>query len=252
MLGLSLVVGGARRDLLRFSRTTASMNSTMLMIAVAGLVMPAVFALTVHGDLHHNSDVVIQRLSLWTSVVLVLLYLTNLLFVFWTHRRLFNQAQSKELPHLPRGQALIGLLASTALIAWLSEILVGQIEPVTRSLGMTELFVGVIVVAVIGNAAEHSTAIMVARRNQMDLAMNIATGSSTQIALFVAPVLVFISMAMGRPMTLVFNGFEIASIVLSVLVVEMISSDGEATWFEGAQLLAVYAIVAVAFYFVPG
>ena len=133
----------------------------------------------------------------------------------------------------------------------MSEVLVDQIAPVTRALGMTELFVGVIVVALVGNAAENSTAILMARRNKMDLSMAIATGASTQIALFVAPVLVFLSVAIGHPMTLVFNGFEIAAIVLSVLIVEMISSDGETNWFEGAQLLAVYAIVAVAFYFVP-
>ena len=117
---------------------------------------------------------------------------------------------------------------------------------------MTELFVGVIVVALVGNAAENSTAIIMARRNRMDVSMAIATGASTQIALFVAPVLVFLSVAIGHPMTLVFNGFEIAAIVLSVMIVDMISSDGETNWFEGAQLLAVYAIVAVAFYFVPG
>jgi Ca2+:H+ antiporter len=155
------------------------------------------------------------------------------------------------MPQTSRGQAIISLGLATALIAWMSEILVGQIGPVTRALGMTELFVGVIVVALVGNAAENSTAIMMARRNKMELSMSIATGASTQIALFVAPILVFVSFALGHPMTLVFNGFEIAAIVLSVVIVEMISSDGETNWFEGAQLLAVYAIVAVAFYFVP-
>jgi len=122
---------------------------------------------------------------------------------------------------------------------------------VTKALGLTELFVGVIVVALIGNSAENSTAILMARRNHMDLAMTIATGASNQIALFVAPVLVLLSLALGHPMTLLFNGFEIAGIFLSVLIVAMISSDGETHWFEGAQLLAVYAIMAVAFYFVP-
>jgi Ca2+:H+ antiporter len=255
VLGLSLVAGGIRNPVQRFSRTTSAMNSTTLMIAVAALVMPAVFNLTLFGTLQHR-DINLQNLSLWTSGVLILLYLLNMLFVFRTHRANFaaqpHEEETSQLTQKPSGgQAIISLGLATALIAWMSEILVGQIAPVTKALGMTELFVGVIVVALVGNAAENSTAVIMARRNKMDVSMAIATGASTQIALFVAPVLVFLSVAVGHPMTLVFNGFEIAAIVLSVLIVEMISSDGETNWFEGAQLLAVYAIVAVAFYFVP-
>jgi Ca2+:H+ antiporter len=252
VLGLSIVAGGLRNPVQRFSRTTSSMNSTTLMIAVAALVMPAVFNLTLFGTLQHR-DVNLQNLSLWTSGVLIALYLLNMLFVFRTHRASFDaQHQSAEgSPKTSRGQAVVSLGLATVLIAGMSEILVEQIAPVTKALGMTELFVGVIVVALVGNAAENSTAIIMARRNKMDVSMAIATGASTQIALFVAPVLVFLSVVVGHPMTLVFNGFEIAAIILSVLIVEMISSDGETNWFEGAQLLAVYAIVAVAFYFVP-
>jgi Ca2+:H+ antiporter len=252
VLGLSLVAGGIRNPVQRFARSTSAMNSTMLMIAVAALVMPAVFNLTIFGTLQHR-DVNLEHLSLWTSGVLIVLYLLNMLFVFRTHRSVFQPQQhaDDDEQETSRAQAIVSLALATALIAWMSEILVGQIAPVTRALGMTELFVGVIVVALVGNAAENSTAIIMARRNKMDLSMAIATGASTQIALFVAPVLVFLSFAIGHPMTLVFNGFEIAAIVLSVLIVEMISSDGETNWFEGAQLLAVYAIVAVAFYFVP-
>jgi Ca2+:H+ antiporter len=157
----------------------------------------------------------------------------------------------EEKPEMSYRQALLSLITATALIAWLSEILVGNIEAVTHSIGMTELFIGVIVVALVGNAAEHSTAVMMALQDKMDVAITIAAGSSTQIALFVAPVLVFLSLAMGHPMTLLFNGFEIAGIVLSVLILAMISSDGETHWFEGAELLALYAIIGVAFYFVP-
>jgi Ca2+:H+ antiporter len=252
VLGLSLVAGGLRNPVQRFARATSAMNSTTLMIAVAALVMPAVFNLTLFGTLQHH-DVNLQHLSLWTSGVLIALYLLNLLFVFRTHRASFAAQHQEEQgsPKPSRTQAIISLALATVLIAGMSEILVGQIAPVTRTLGMTELFVGVIVVALVGNAAENSTAIIMARRNRMDVSMSIATGASTQIALFVAPVLVFLSVAIGHPMTLVFNGFEIAAIVLSVLIVDMISSDGETNWFEGAQLLAVYAIVAVAFYFVP-
>ncbi len=250
VLGLSLVAGGLRNPVQRFSRTTSAMNSTTLMIAVAALVMPAVFNLTLFGTLQHH-DLNLQHLSLWTSGVLIALYLLNMLFVFRTHRAAFSAPQREEGPATSRTQAIVSLGLATILIAGMSEILVGQIAPVTRALGMTELFVGVIVVALVGNAAENSTAVIMARRNRMDVSMSIATGASTQIALFVAPVLVFLSVAIGHPMTLVFNGFEIAAIVLSVVIVDMISSDGETNWFEGAQLLAVYAIVAVAFYFVP-
>lgn len=250
VLGLSIVAGGAKYETLRFSRTAASANSTMLMIAVTALVMPAIFALTIFGDLQHHESLRLEQLSLWTSGVLVLLYLANLLFMFKTHRSLFHHGGESETPQMSRRRALTALALATAVIAVLSEILVAEIGPVTRALGMTEFFVGVIVVALIGNAAEHSTAIFMAMENKMDLAMTVAAGSSTQIALFVAPVLVFLSVALGHPMTLVFNGFEIAGIFLSVLIMAMISSDGETNWFEGAQLLAVYAIVAVAFWFV--
>jgi Ca2+:H+ antiporter len=254
VLGLSLIAGGARRDFQRFSRAATSANSTMLMIATAALVMPAIFNLTVYGNLEHHANRQLESLSLWTSGVLIVLYLANLLFVFKTHREVFHPPERKtetETPGTSKAQALMTLGVATGLIAILSEILVNQIGPVTRALGMTEFFVGVVVVALIGNSAENSTAILMARRNKMDLAMSVATGASTQIALFVAPVLVFLSLAMGHPMTLLFNGFEIAGIFLSVLIVAMISADGETHWFEGAQLLAVYAILAVAFYFVP-
>ena len=250
VLGLSIVAGGIKRDVLRFPRSTASMHSTMLMIASAALIMPAVFDMTAYGSLGHTTAA-LENLSLWTSGTLILVYLANLLFVFRTHRPVLDAPGEKIKPEASRAHALLALALATVIIAVLSELLVAEIEPVTRALGMTELFVGVIVVAVIGNAAEHSTAILVARRNQMELSLTIAAGSSTQIALLVAPALVFISAAMGHPMTLVFHGFEIAAIVLSVLIVEMISSDGETNWFEGAQLLALYVILGAAFYFLP-
>lgn len=253
VLGLSIVAGGTRRDTLRFSRANASMNSTMLMIAVAALVMPAVFALTSFGDLAYHHSPRLEQLSLWASGVLILLYLANLVFVFKTRPQPAPAASAAISGQGQPGikQAMISLTVATAAIALLSEILVSAIEPVSHSLGMTELFIGVIIVALVGNAAEHSTAVMMAMEDKMDLAISVAAGSSTQIALFVAPVLVFLSVALGHPMTLLFNGFEIAGIFLSVLIVAMISSDGETHWMEGAELLALYAILAVAFYFVP-
>ncbi|HUS18256.1 MAG TPA: calcium/proton exchanger [Terriglobales bacterium] len=256
VLGLSILVGGFNRQKQVFSRTAAGANSTMLFVAVVALVMPAVYDLSVHGDLKDHGPT-LQNLSLWTAGVLMVVYALSFVFVLKTHKSLFTVQESDEddATHgrlLSKKAALLALVLATIAIAFMSEMLVGEIEAVTKSFGMTELFVGVIVVAIVGNAAEHSTAIMVARQNKMDLAMTIAVGSSTQIALFVAPLLVFLSMAVGHPMSLVFNAFEISAIIVSVIIVEMISSDGETNWFEGVQLLAVYALLAVAFYFVPG
>jgi Ca2+:H+ antiporter len=252
VLGLSILAGGLGRAKQTFSREAVATNSTMLFIAVVALVMPAVYDISVYGNLHHESRT-LENLSLWTSGVLVAIYLVSFIFVLKTHKSLFHGGEAEsELPQVSKTRALVSLSLATLLIALLSEMMVDEIDAVTKALGMTELFVGVIIVAIVGNAAEHSTAILMARRNKMDLAVTIAVGSSTQIALFVAPVLVFLSVAIGHPMSLVFNGFELASIVLSVLIVEMISYDGETTWFEGAQLLAMYLILAFAFYFVPG
>jgi Ca2+:H+ antiporter len=251
VLGLSILVGGLGREKQSFSRTNAGTNSTMLFIAVAALVMPAVFDLSVYGSLKHEGAT-LENLSLWASGVLIAIYLVSFIFMLKTHHSLFG-ATAGEAPRAAtsKASALLSLLLSTVLIGYLSEVLVSGIDVVTKTVGMTELFVGVIVIAIVGNAAEHSTAVLVARRDNMDLAITIAIGSSTQIALFVAPLLVFLSVLIGHPMSLLFNGFEIAAIVISVLIVEMISSDGETTWFEGAQLLAVYLILAVSFYFVP-
>lgn len=254
VLGLAILVGGFNRQKQTFSRTAAGANSTMLFVAVVALVMPAVYDLAVHGDLKDHGAT-LQNLSLWTAGVLMLVYAISFIFVLKTHKSLFTVQDEEEGSHihmLSKKAAVLALVMATVAIAFMSEMLVGEIEAVTKSFGMTELFVGVIVVAIVGNAAEHSTAVLMARQNKMDLAMTIAVGSSTQVALFVAPLLVFLSMTVGHPMSLVFNAFEISAIVVSVIIVEMIASDGETNWFEGVQLLAVYALLAVAFYFVPG
>jgi Ca2+:H+ antiporter len=186
-------------------------------------------------------------LRLWTCGVLVVLYGLNLLFTF-------GGPKAHPPGEKPTGTALrptVALVVTTILVGWLSEILVGEIEAAKRMLGMSELFLGVIFIAIIGNAAEHASAIVMAKRDKMELALAIAIGSSIQIALLVAPVLVFISWIIGQPMSLVFTPLEIAGISLAVITVDMIASDGETTWFEGVQLIAVYLILAVAFYFVP-
>jgi Ca2+:H+ antiporter len=247
VLGLSVLVGGWKREKQVFSRQAAAVSSTTLFIAVVALVIPAVFSWSVFGELREHSRR-IEQMSLWTSLVLIVVYLLSLYFAFGTHARKHEEAHPSSRPVK---SALLALTIATVLIAVLSEVLVAQIDATKQALGFSELFLGVVVVAIIGNAAEHATAIFMAMENKMDLALGIAIGSSAQIALLVAPLLVFYSWLIHRPMSLLFVPLEIAGIAVAVLIVEMISSDGETTWFEGVQLLAVYLILALAFYFVP-
>ena len=249
VFGLAVLAGGIGREKQTFNRTAIGANTSMLFLAVVALVMPAIFDLAVFGRLE-ASGAVIERLSLWTAVVLLVSYFASLIFTFRTHKDVFR-GEGHHTPVLGRGAAMAVLAAGTLLIALASEILVGQIEFVTKSMGWTELFVGLVIVATVGNAAEHSTAVMMARKDKMDLALNIAVGSSTQIALFVAPLLVVASQLMPHPMSLVFHPLEIAAVIFSVGVVTLVSQDGETNWFEGLQLLSVYVILGVFFYFLP-
>jgi Ca2+:H+ antiporter len=193
-------------------------------------------------------------------VVLMLIYAGHLLFSLVTHKSLFSGLRSSEETHAGEpahapwglGRSVATLAAATALIAWVSEILVGSVEQAAHSFGMTSIFVGVIVVAIIGNAAEHSTAILVALKNRMDLSISIAIGSSIQVALFVAPVLVLASYFVGpRPMDLVFSPAEVMAVVLAAVITGEVASDGESNWLEGAMLLAVYVILGICFFFLP-
>ncbi|MGH9406518.1 MAG: calcium/proton exchanger [Terriglobia bacterium] len=249
VFGLAALAGGIGREKLSFSRFAAGANLSMLFLAVVGLVMPALFQLTVYGSLP-ASGARIERLSLWTAAVLLFSYLASLLFTFRTHRALFRISPGKA-PAVSKRTAVTALAVATALTAVASDVLVRQVGATTRSLGWTYLFVGLVIVAIAGNATEHSTAILMARHDQMDLALNVAVGSSIQIALFVAPILVVISQFRPAPMSLVFHPLEIAAIILSVGVVALVSIDGETHWFEGLQLLGVYLILAVFFYYLP-
>jgi Ca2+:H+ antiporter len=247
VFGMSVLVGGLGRERQQFSRRNASINSTMLFIAVVSLVIPAAFDLAVFGHLEQHGER-IEQLSLWTCVVLVILYGLGLLFTFGGAQ---PHVAEKHAAKGSAKSAAISLVIATVMVGLLSEILVGEIEAAKKMLGMSDLFMGVIFIALIGNAAEHASAILFAKKDKMELALSIAIGSSIQIALLVAPVLVFLSWIIGKPMSLVFTPLEITGIALAVLTVDMIASDGETTWFEGVQLLAVYLILAVAFYFVP-
>jgi len=249
VLGLSFFLGGLGRRSQTFNRTAATNAAAMLLLAVVALVMPAVFDLTLYGTLTERPPAIAQ-LSLGTACVLIVAYFGSLLYAFQTHRDLLRIDYNRE--HVLTMEQAVGVLGvGTLFTAIQAELLVETLSPALVKFGLTELFVGVVIVAVIGNAAEHYSAVVAARRDQMTLAVEIAVGSSAQIALLVAPAIVLLSFAMGRPMSLLFDPFEIAAIALSVVAISLVVVDGESNWVEGLQLVSVYVILALAFYFVP-
>ena len=251
VLGAAFFVGGIGRRSQKFDRTAASNAAILLFLAVVALVMPAVFDLALYGNLEAHPKA-LDRLSLCTSFILIAAYLGNLFYAFSSRRDLLHPVKEKEHGrHMSVAQAMTLLAVGTILTTVEAEILVGSLKSALGQLGLTELFVGVVLVAIIGNAAEHYSAITAARRDQMTLAIEIAVGSSAQIALLVGPVVVLYSFAIGQPMSLLFNAFEIAAIAFSVLSASMVVVDGESNWVEGLQLMSVYLILALAFYFVP-
>ena len=251
VFGVAAFAGGIRNKEQRFNATGARAQSTFLTLSAIAMIAPAAF----HYLAGPGARVREGALSLEISFVLLLAYGAHLAFSLVTHKQLFTGGPaetSEEAKHWGLGRSLATLAVSTALIAWISEILVGSVEHAAATFGMTEVFVGVIVVAVVGNAAEHSTAVMAALNNRMELSLGIAIGSSLQIALFVAPVLVLCSYFMGpSPMDLVFTSAEVLAVVAAVLITGEIASDGETNWLEGFQLLAVYVILGMMFYFLP-
>jgi Ca2+:H+ antiporter len=253
VLGAAFFAGGLKYPSQTFNAGAARSQATMMTLASIALIIPAAFhILAGAAGAAYEGD-----LSFEISIVLLVTYACSLLFSLRTHKELFKGSGD---PDTAEGHAAwslgksVGILTiATAFIAWMSEILVGSVTEAAASLGMSSIFVGVIVVAVIGNAAEHSTAILVARKNRMDMSLAIATGSSIQIAVFVAPLLVLLSYWIApRPMDLVFTPAEVMATAVAVLICEQISSDGESNWFEGVQLLAVYVILAILFFFLPG
>lgn len=280
VLGLSMFAGGVKFRRQTFNPTAAGLGATLLALASVGLILPAIYAYLVYGvpgtltAAAHPDPSMLDHLSEEIAVVLFITYLLSLFFSLKTHQHLFageedgghapapsvggEPDESPERPeaHAPewsRGKAIGVLIAATVGVAIMSEFLVGSVEEAAHALGMSSVFVGVIVVAIIGNAAEHSTAVLMAMKNKMELAVNIAVGSSLQIALFVAPVLVFASMCMGyeRPLDLHFTPMEVVAVVVSILVLAMVCNDGESHWMEGVMLMAVYVMLALAFFNLP-
>ena len=254
VLGLSILCGGTKFSEQKFNKTGARTSAISLSLAAIALIIPTVFHMTAEHSPAGWSPAMEHRLSFAIAVVLFLTYVCVLGFSLKTHKHFFQGTESdteEHTPHWPVGRAVLMLLVATVLVALLSEFLVGTIEAVRATFGVTEIFVGVIVVAIIGNAAEHSTAILVALKNKMDLSVGIAIGSSLQIALFVAPVLVFLSYIFGQPMDLEFTRPEVFAVVASVYILFQISGDGETNWIEGVQLLSLYVVLGVLFFYLP-
>lgn len=251
--GLSILAGGLKFKQQSFQAGAARMQSTLLTLAAISLIIPASF----HHIAGPSGWPKEADLSLEIAVVLIIVYALSLVFTLVTHKKMFEGLEAvgeAEMHHesWSLGKSIGILFAATALIAWVSEILVGSVEQAAHTFGMTSIFVGIIVVAIIGNAAEHSTAILVALKNRMDLSISIAIGSSIQIALFVAPVLVIASHFVGpRPMDLVFTPAEVIAVILAVFITSQVASDGDSNWLEGLMLLAVYILLGISFYFMP-
>jgi Ca2+:H+ antiporter len=256
VMGAAMLVGGLRHPpSQRFNRTAASAQSSMLLLAAVALAMPAIFELVegrglpLPGAEKVNYGSTVEQLSLAVSLVLIASYVAGLVFSLKTHRDLFNPEgdEHEGTPWTVR-RSVSMLAIAGVFVALMSEILVGSISHTARDIGLSEFFIGAVVVAIVGNAAEHWVAVLVAAKNKMDLAVNIAVGSSAQIALFVAPVLVLLSFVLGPfPMPLVFNGFELGAVFLAVIIANHVTNEGESTWYEGLQLLAVYVVLAITF-----
>jgi Ca2+:H+ antiporter len=250
VLGAAMLAGGWKRPEQRFNPAGARALATMLTLAAIALILPAAFQTAVGATIEG-----LGGLSIAISVVLLVVYALYLAFTLVTHSALFagSYAPGEKEEAVSVGRAAAVLALATAGIAWMSEILVGAIEPAAHALRLNDLFVGVFVVAILGNAAEHATAITVALKDRMDLSLSIAIGSSVQVALFVAPILVLASLFLSAaPMTLTFRPGLVLIILLSVLITGQVAGDGRSDWLKGVQLLAVYLILALTFYFLPG
>ncbi|HEY5983681.1 MAG TPA: calcium/proton exchanger, partial [Anaerolineales bacterium] len=257
-LGASMLVGGIRHGLQKFDKTNASRNAILLVLAVIALVIPSVFSASMGVAPHTVTEAghsPIEALSIGVAIVMLVLYALGL----FASARATRAQPSPISVTLPKGDApnwalwkSIGILAiSTAGVVWLSESLVHVAEAVIESVGISEFFLGIILVPLIGNVAEHLVAVQMASKNKMDLSTEIAVSSSLQIALFVAPLLVFISLLLGHPMQLIFNQFELLALLAAVVITVLVSNDGESTWLEGSALLGIYLILGMAFFMLP-
>ncbi|MGL4452034.1 MAG: calcium/proton exchanger [Sarcina sp.] len=255
VLGASMLAGGLKFKIQKFNRRTTDTTASMLLFAVIGLCIPAIFMHTVKPA----DSAGYEYLSVIVAIVMFIVYILSLIFSFFTHKEVFavihdekdienhEKEENEEEAKWSLARCLITLIVVTILVAIMSEILVGAVEPMTKSIGLSEFFVGIIIVPIVGNAAEHSTAIMMALKNKMDVAVEIALGSSLQIILFVLPIALFFSL-LFTPMSIIFSPFELVALLASVVIASKVASDGESNWLEGALLIGIYIIIAVGFF----
>ncbi|KOA20113.1 Ca(2+)/H(+) antiporter [Clostridium homopropionicum DSM 5847] len=248
VLGASMLAGGIKHKTQKFNKKVSEVSSSMLLFSVIGLSVPALFTHTLNSELLNTKY---EGLSVAVALIMFIIYILSLFFSFYTHKDIYSSDLEEEGEEAKWSlkKALAVLVLATIAIAIESEFLVGAIEPMTESLGLSTFFVGIILVPIIGNAAEHSTAIVMAIKNKMDVAVEIAIGSSLQIVLFVAPVLIFISL-LFKPMSIIFNEFELAALIVSVFIANRVANDGESNWLEGVQLISVYLIIAICFFMI--
>lgn len=245
VLGASMLLGGIKYKTQYFNKKATEVSSSMLLFALIGLIIPAIFTHTVSSELLNTRY---EGLSVITAVIMLAIYVMSLFFSFYTHRDIYaveHRPGTGVGGSLPK--AILVLTIATVLIGVESEFFVEAVEPMSAAIGLSEFFVGIILIPIIGNAAEHSTAIVMAMRNKMDIAVEIAIGSSLQIILFVTPVLIFLSL-LFTPMSIVFNEFELIALFFAVVIANRVANDGESNWLEGVQLLAAYGIMAASFF----
>ncbi|KQO04565.1 calcium/proton exchanger [Paenibacillus sp. Leaf72] len=249
VLGLSLLAGGLKFKQQHFNQQLAQHNSTLMLLAVIGLFVPAIFVGAEHFTMEKD-----HFLSLSVAVILILAYVLWLLFSMVTHKQMLADSEMSadhgEAPAWSKGRSVLMLVVATVMVAFISEWLVHTLDTFTTRFGLSELFVGAFIIAIVGNAAEHSAAVLLALRNKIGAAVEIAVGSSLQIALFVAPVLIIASALMGKTMDIIFTPIELTAIAVSVFIAKSVSGDGQTNWYEGALLLMVYCILGIAFYLV--
>jgi Ca2+:H+ antiporter len=251
VLGMGMLAGGVRHGIQVFDRRKASSDSILLVLAVTALSVPSLFS-HVAGGIRDNGSV--EALSLGVAATMIVIYTLGLLYGMRLEPSHLSRASSQAVAGHTQWSlrtAIIALVFATAGTVWMSEILVGQVEPVVKQLGVSEFFLGIILVPIVGNVAEHLVAVRVAMKNQMSLCTEISIGSSIQVALLVAPLLVFISLLVGNPLTLVFNNFELVALIGAVIITAFVASDGESNWLEGASLLTLYVILGLAFFLLP-
>lgn len=258
IFGLSMIAGGLRHKEQLFSKENAGLQSSLIFLALIGLAIPTIMSSTVLDETDIGNQSKIQILSDSVAILLLFVYVVGIIFTFFTHKHLFvsphsnvvEQPKERDHNHWSKKRSFLMLAVSMVGVIVVSEILVGSVEETGKEFGFGEMFVGAIIIGIVGNAAEHSSAIVLARKGKMDLSIGIAAGSGTQIALFVVPILVLVGIVLGQPFTLEFTLYELATLFLAAIIMNLIAFDGKSNWFEGIMLTSVYIIIAIGFFFI--